>query len=265
MAFSKTSMAGVLKLFIQPQAGLPIAECDQLWLEQGYGVQGDRHAQVGSPRQVLVVDQETLHQFDLQPGDLQENILISAGLEPLESGQVLQIGEAWVRLTFLCEPCAYLETLQPGLLTCIRDRRGWLGMVVKSGTIAVADAVTPIPYRFPFLARDAKSRFYELVARIPSGRVITTRDLVVALGVTNAHYRVFPTFIKKAPDSLPVHRIVAIGGNLLTQHIPDQAQRLQEEGVEVRHNRVPEAYYWLAENFHGCKIQFTASDKSLAM
>ncbi len=68
---------GVLKLFIQPQVGLLIAERSQLHLEQGYGIQGDRHAQVGSPRQVLIVDQDTLRQFNLQPGDLRENILIS--------------------------------------------------------------------------------------------------------------------------------------------------------------------------------------------
>jgi alkylated DNA nucleotide flippase Atl1 len=255
----------VRQLFISPQAGLPIQECDHLQLEQGYGIQGDRHAQVGSHRQVLIVDQDTLKQFDLQPGDLQENILISTGLETLESGQVLQIGEARIRLTFLCEPCTYLETLQPGLAKRIRDRRGWLGMVITSGTIAVGDTITPTSNRFPPLANDAKSRFHELVARIPPGKVITTRDLVLALGVTRSHYRVFPRFIKKAPRSLPVHRIVTISGDLLSQHIPDQAQRLQEEGVEVRHNRVPETYYWSAADFHCCKIQSTASDKSFAM
>ncbi len=255
----------VLKLFIKPKVGLPIVESDRLQFEQGYGIQDDRRAQVGSPRQVLIVDQNTLQQFDLQPGDLRENIVVSTGLETLDSGQVLQIGEARIRLTFLCEPCAYLETLQPGLAKQIRERRGWLGIVVKSGAIAVGDAVTLTSDRFPPLANDAKSRFHELMARIPHGKVITTRNLVLALGVTKAHYRVFPTFIKKAPSSLPVHRIVAIGGDLLSQHIPNQAQRLQEEGIELQQNRVPETYYWSAENFHCCKIQFTASDKSLAI
>lgn len=254
----------VLKLFVKPQTSQSVVNCDRLQLEQGYGIQSDRHAQVGSPRQVLMVEQDTLEQFNLQPGDLQENILVSTELD-LESGQVIQLGSAWIRVTFLCEPCAYLETLQPGLVKRIRDRRGWLGMVVKSGAIAVGDAVTLTPHRFPFLANDAKSRFYELVARIPPGKVITTRNLVLALGVTNAHHRVFPAFIKKAPDSLPVHRIVAIAGNLLSQHIPNQAQRLQSEGVEIVQSRVPEAHHWSAEAFHCCKIQSTASDRSFAI
>jgi len=255
----------VLKLFIKPDTGLPIAACDRLQFKQGYGILGDRSAQVGSPRQVLILGQDTLHQFDLQPGDLRENILLNTELDGFKSGEVLQIGEAWIRLTFLCEPCAYLETLQPGLVKRIYGKRGWLGMVVRSGAIAVGNTVTPTPDQLSPLADDARSRFEELVARIPPGQVITTRNLVLALGVTNAHYRVFPTFIKKAAGSLPVYRIVTITGELLSQHIPDQAQRLQAEGVEVQQGKVPETYYWSAEHFHCCKIQSTASARSLAM
>jgi alkylated DNA nucleotide flippase Atl1 len=255
----------VLKLFLKPETGLPIAPCDRLYLHQGYGIQGDRHAQVGSPRQVLMVDLETLNQFNLQPGDLRENILLPTELNGFESGQVLQLGEARIRLMFRCEPCRYLDTLQPDLVKRIQGQRGWLGMVVQSGAIAAGDPVTLIAERFPGMPDDARGRFNQLVARIPAGRVMTTRDLILAMGVTSAHYRVLPAFIKTAPPSLPVHRIVAIAGNLLSSHLPDQAQQLQAEGVEVRANHVLETYYWSADQFHCCTIQSTASAKSLAM
>lgn len=240
----------VLKLFIKAQFDTPRVECQSLQLLQGCGIQGDRNAQVGSPRQVLLVDQPTLQAFGLQPGDLQENILIDAGIEAIASGQILQIGAALIRPTFLCEPCAYLETLQKGLAKRIKGRRGWLGMVVRGGAIAPGNPVTPTPYRLPPLTNDAKGRFHEFVSRIPTGKVVTTADLILALGVSNAHYRTIPALIKKAPSELPVHRIVAIDRRLLTRHIPNQAERLATEGVELQSGQIGDRDRWQPEHFH---------------
>jgi alkylated DNA nucleotide flippase Atl1 len=239
----------VVQLF-KKQLDRSLAVDQQLTLKRGYGVEGDRNAWAGSPRQVLIVSQPTLTEFDLKPGDLYENILVDAPIADLVSGQVIQIGEALIRPTFLCEPCAYLETIRKGLSRQIKGKRGLLGMVARSGTIAVGDQVIPTSYRLPFLAEDAKSRFFEFVARIPAGKVVTTADLVLALGVARTYYRVLPTFIKKAPTDLPVHRIVAIDGSLFSRYIPDQAERLADEGVEAVAGKVGNRHRWRPENFH---------------
>ncbi|WP_421655902.1 MOSC domain-containing protein [Leptothermofonsia sp. ETS-13] len=227
----------VIKLFTK-QSNRQIVECHSLNLLRGYGIEGDSNACAGSPRQLLLVDQPTLKQFDLQPGDLSENILVDTSLQSLESGTVLRVGNALVRLTFLCEPCSKLESLRQGLAKAIKGRRGILGMVVKSGVVTVEDAIAPTPYTLPALSEDVKSRFQEFVARIPAGKVVTTVDLLLALGVANAYYRVIPIFIKNAPASLPLHRIVSVDGKLLTPHIPDQLQKLVWEGVKVEPERM---------------------------
>jgi len=240
----------ILKLFIKAQRDRSMTEYQQLTLQQGYGIKDDLNACIGSPRQVLIVGQPTLDEFGLNPGDLYENILVDAPVEHLTSGQLLQIGAVLIRPTFLCEPCSFLETLRKGLTRQIKGKRGLLGMVVKSGTIAVGDQVCQTPYRLPPLAEDAKSRFYEFVARIPTRKVVTTADLILALGVAKAYYRVIPTLIKKAPADLPVHRIVAIDGSLFTRYIPTQAEQLASEGVEVESGRINFDDRWKPEYFY---------------
>lgn len=68
-------------------------ECQRLDLVEGLGIQTDKNAHVGSPRQVLMVDTPALEAFGLQPGILQENILLDGVLEPFMSGRVIQIGK----------------------------------------------------------------------------------------------------------------------------------------------------------------------------
>jgi len=235
-------------LFSKPRPGQPVQPCAQVQLLQGYGIEGDCQAQPGSPRQVLILDVPTLNAFHLQPGDLCENILLSEGLATLRSGQSLQIGEALIRLTFHCEPCAYLEAVQPGLVKRIGTQRGWLGMVVASGVIALNNAVIVGTQQFEAIPDDAKSRFYQFVKKIPLGKVVTTKHLILALGVTPSYYRAIPGWLKRAPRDLPVHRVVAIDGSLFTQHLPDQAQQLSLEGIEITHHKVASSAYWLPKD-----------------
>lgn len=239
----------VLNLWIK-QSNHKMAACSSFTLLQGYGIEGDKNARVGSPRQVLIVDQPCLQQFGLQSGDLSENILLDQMPEDWTSGRILKLGRAFLRLTFLCEPCFRLESISKGLAKQIKGRRGFLAMVVKSGTVTVGDTVAITDYTLPVLSDSVKRRFQEFVARIPPGKVVTTSDLILALGVSDAYYRVIPTLIKKFAGNLPVHRIVAANGRLLIKHIPNQAERLGEEGVEIVSERVDDRDRWQPEYFH---------------
>jgi alkylated DNA nucleotide flippase Atl1 len=223
---------------------------DRLHLISNIGIEGDVNAVVGSPRQVLMLDSRSLIEFRLQPGELRENIVFDRPVEDLKSGQLLQVGDALIRPTFACEPCAYLETVQLGLAEAIGKHRGMLGMVIRGGMISVGAAVSVTSHSLPSLPDTAKERFLEFVDRIPPGKIVTTQDLILALGVSKAHYRVIPTFIKKAPPGLPVHRIVAIDGRLLTKHLPNQAHQLSAEGVQVQGDRVGMGDRWAAIHFH---------------
>ncbi|GAB4468399.1 MAG: hypothetical protein OHK0037_25940 [Elainellaceae cyanobacterium] len=224
-------------------------------LRRGVGIEGDAHARVGSPRQVLVASAPVLKAFGLQPGDLRENVLLDGVAEELASGQVLQLGDtAQVRIMGDCEPCAYLNTLQPGLAKRIKGQRGMLAMVIRDGGVRVGDRTTILPQTFPAIPNDTRGKLHEFVARIPPGRVVRTTELLVALGLTASHYRAIPAMLKKAEAGLPVHRVVGAGGRLLTQHLPNQAERLTAEGVPIEEAAVPSVYSWEPAQFHALDV-----------
>jgi alkylated DNA nucleotide flippase Atl1 len=205
---------------------------------------------IGSPRQVLFASLPALTEFGLAPGAVQENLLLSDWVETLPSGAVVQLGaQAQVRLTFLCEPCASLERLKPGLSRQIHGKRGMLGMVVRDGVVCPGDEVRMLPLCLPALSDKPSDRLNEFVARIPLGRIVRTRDLLLALGLTPSYARAIPALLKKSPH-LPVHRIVAADGDLLSRHTPNQEALLAAEGVAVAAGRVEPAFSWNPMEFH---------------
>ena len=240
----------VLKLFLKIAPQHPLAECASLTLQKGIGIVGDYHAQVGSPRQILLADQGSLQTLGLQPGNLRENILIDGDLTMLASGTVLQVGNARIRLTFLCEPCAYLNQVRSGLAKHIGPRRGYLGRAVRDGSIHVGDAVMPIPDRFPAIPQDNACRFYDFVARIPAGKVVRTTEVLLSLGMTQSYCRILPQLMKRAPQNIPVHRVVRSDRSLFSQHLPHQAHFLRQEGIGLAANKVAEQDIWQAQFFY---------------
>ncbi len=249
--FFLVSTLQILQLFTKTAAGKPPEPCDRLVLRRRLGIEGDVHARAGSPRQVLLASAPVLEAFGLRPGDLRENILLDGVVETLASGQVLQLGEAaQVRIMGDCEPCAYLNTLQPGLAKRINGQRGMLAMVICDGVVRVGNRAVVLPQTFPAIPNDTRGKLHEFVARIPPGRVVRTTELLVALGLTASHYRAIPVLLKKADAGLPVHRVVGAGGRLLTQHLPDQAERLEAEQVQTEQGTVLAEFCWEPEQFH---------------
>ncbi|NJO66924.1 MAG: MOSC domain-containing protein [Leptolyngbyaceae cyanobacterium RM1_405_57] len=193
-----------IKLFAKQRKGAATTEYENLVLRRGVGVEGDIYAIAGNPRQVLLVDTPALAEFGLNPGDLRENLLVDASIDCLASGQVLQIGQtALVRVTFPCDPCAQLNQLQPGLAKRIKGKRGLLGIVVRDGLIHAGDQIQIAPYRFKPLPDNAKGRFTEFVGRIQPGKVVSTAQLLMALGLARSYYRTIPIFLKKAAIASP--------------------------------------------------------------
>lgn len=109
---------------------------------ENHGLDGDAHARPDSPRQVLVLESETLEEFAVAPGALKENIVTEgirvAGLRP---GTRLRAGEALLEVMMDCAPCAFVDSVRSGLREKIRGRRGTLARVVADGTIRVGDPI----------------------------------------------------------------------------------------------------------------------------
>lgn len=84
---------------------------------------------------------------DLVPGDIGENILLS-GIDPQALGPdvVLDMGEARVQISRICDPCESLGTLpqigRHGLSALLKDslgHRGWYARVLSAGMIRLGD------------------------------------------------------------------------------------------------------------------------------
>lgn len=134
-------MANVLRLFRSKQHGL-MEDVPEIRVIQDHGFEGCAHARPGKPRQVLVMDRETLESLGLPPGVVRENIttegLDVSGLMP---GHQLKIGEVILEVSGPCAPCELMEQIRPGLRKEIRGRRGTLCRVIAGGTICRGETI----------------------------------------------------------------------------------------------------------------------------
>jgi MOSC domain-containing protein YiiM len=138
-------MANVVHLFRALQRRLPMEEVAEVRALQDSGLEGCAHARTGSPRQVLLVDSETLELMELSPGIIRENITTRGiNVNGLDEGQRLQVGAAQLEVSMVCTPCDMLEKIRPGLRREIRGRRGMLCRVIAGGMIRQGDRIERI-------------------------------------------------------------------------------------------------------------------------
>lgn len=109
----------------------------------GMGLEGDRSCRKGNMRQVLIMDNETLSEFGLAPGQIKENITVSGlDLSQTQAGQVVFIGdEVTMELVGECEPCGKMDAIRQGLQAELNHRRGMLATVINGGPIKVGDSI----------------------------------------------------------------------------------------------------------------------------
>ncbi|RPH46981.1 MAG: MOSC domain-containing protein [Planctomycetota bacterium] len=120
----------------------PMERVEVLTLVEGVGIEGDAHARPRSSRQVLLMAEENCDAFGLAPGEVRENLTIRGiDLQALPAGTRLEIGAAALEITKDCEPCAFIDSLRPGLKDRMVRRRGMLARVVRSGEIRIGDAI----------------------------------------------------------------------------------------------------------------------------
>ncbi len=111
------------------------------------GLQGCAHSRVGSRRQLLLMEAETLEELGLQPGVVKENITTRGlALHGLKAGQWLRVGEAMLEVTCPCEPCRLMDEIRSGLQRELRGRRGMLCRVVQGGRIRRGDVIEVVDF-----------------------------------------------------------------------------------------------------------------------
>ena len=108
----------------------------------GKGLVGD--ANFGKrKRQVLLIESETLSEFELNPGDVRENVTIANfEISQLTPDDQLMVGEVVLAVTGPCAPCELMDELRPGLRSDIKGRRGVLTTVVRGGKLRIGDPIS---------------------------------------------------------------------------------------------------------------------------
>ena len=221
-------------LFRKSERVLKMQATQQIELIAGQGIAGDLNRDRSSPRQVLIVREQDLSQFAIPAGMLRENMVISGASPQLwQPGAKLTFPSgAVIRLTFYCEPC---ERIAPWVynLEQIQQKRGILGIVWRSGLVNLGDEIALQPNFFPALSEIPYARFLQLLAQIPSGKVITYKQVLHCIGVDRSYYRVLPLYLKKTPAPYPKHRVLDSQGKTVT-HIADQDRLLKDEGIRFK-------------------------------
>ncbi|MBN3941255.1 MGMT family protein [Nostoc sp. NMS9] len=224
----------IMHLFSKIKLGSAMVELKTLNLKVNHGIEGDINADPISPRQVLIVRYEDIFDLSIQPGELRENIVVQGiEIDKFIPGSLLTFESgAAIRLTFHCEPCKRIAHLVESLKS-IQGKRGILGVVIKSGQIKVGSNFQVQTNKFPALSENPYKRFLNFIIKIPSGKVVTYKQIIKAIGVDNSYLRAIPIYLKKtSPVDYPVHRILDSKGYLIT-YVSLQKNKLEMEKVQV--------------------------------
>ena len=137
----------VLAIQLSKERRQPMTSTEAATAIADVGIEGDRHAQRGFARQVLIMDKETLDLLGLSPGQIKENITVGGvDLNGIRPGQVFFFGdEVTMEATGDCEPCGLMDEIRPGLRETLQGRRGILVMVLNGGELRVGDSVRVEP------------------------------------------------------------------------------------------------------------------------
>lgn len=167
-----------------------------LTLIEGSGIEGDRHRDPASPRQLLLASRSTYADFALAPQALRENLLFETDIDALPSGTVLQIGaRAQIALMFACEACARLDAHGARLAARVKARRGVLARVVQSGEIRIGDAVRDLGQLLPPWSDDWRERVAQVIDAMPAENVVEYAQLARLAGIQSTYCRAFPRLL----------------------------------------------------------------------
>jgi MOSC domain-containing protein YiiM len=183
-------------LSLRPPGSAAPQAVEQLVLVADAGIDGDRHRDPASPRQLLLASSATYADFDLASHALRENLLLDTPIDALPSGTVLQIGDgAQVRLMFACEACGRLDLHGAHVAARIGAQRGVLARVVRGGAIHAGDTVRDLGPLLPAWSEDWHERVAQVIDAMPPDTVIEYALLARLAGIQSTYCRAFPRFL----------------------------------------------------------------------
>ncbi len=134
-------MGKIVHLQLKPAEGEPMKIVASVEAITSYGLRDDGNAG-RSKRQVLIIERETLDEFNLPIGDVRENITVE-GIEVAgtTAGTRMRVGQALLEAKLDCAPCEFIEDKRPGLRAAMEGKRGTLFKVIEGGESRVGDTI----------------------------------------------------------------------------------------------------------------------------
>jgi MOSC domain-containing protein YiiM len=152
----------VVSIHIAATGAAPVKTVREIRALVGQGLEGDRYAlklgtysnDPGSGRDVTLIEVEAIealrrdYQITLELGMSRRNIVTrSVALNHLVDVE-FSVGDAVLRGTRLCDPCAHMEKLTvKGALRGLIHRGGLRAEIIRGGIIRVGDPIVPLDVR----------------------------------------------------------------------------------------------------------------------
>lgn len=140
--------AVVEAIVIAPASRLPTKSVDEVEVEAGKGLVGDRyhgtkhrHVSVQSAESLALTAVDLGHDFD--PALTRRNITISAGVVPSRPGERIRIGDVVLEVVRPAAPCRLMdENIGDGARRALHGRAGSIFRALTSGTIRIGSEVS---------------------------------------------------------------------------------------------------------------------------
>ena len=134
---------------VRPARGAAMVALNEVRLDTGQGVVGDRYEGRSGTRQVTLIQAEDLHAISayldkpVSPEHLRRNILVS-GINLLAlKDKRFRLGSALLEMTGECHPCSQMEaTFGTGGYNAVRGHGGITARVLEDGDVRVGDGIS---------------------------------------------------------------------------------------------------------------------------
>ncbi len=238
--------ARIEALFLKTNHAWPMLRSSFLDLDPDQGILGDVNPKGESPRQLCIATSKGLTGNHVKQSGSRANIVLDSSVGSVSSGCLLSIGESLIRMTFACEPCAHGAQMAEAPMRLFRTIDRHLGFVIRAGRITEGALVLTYPDRFPMAPDSFRDRCAWALAFLPAGKVVTSYELIRAIGASRAYLRVLPRWMSAAGVlGMPIHRV-------LSAHLeapswaPDARMKLAQEGLQA--HDYPAALYDLTHS-----------------
>lgn len=219
----------ISQLFLKPGREAAMTEQAYLELHPVDGIIGSAPSIL--PRQVNITTSGSLETHGVSAAESRANIILGGLATSVRSGARLTIGQAQLRITFPCEPCAHGARLAGEPLGRFRQLERHLAVIISPGRIEQGQHGIVEPGAYPQVPRNFKERAAWAVGQIPLGAVVSSTEFLTAIGASRSYHRALPGWLRHAVAlGLPGHRVLSAALTPPSWSF-DAVRLLEDEGV----------------------------------